>query len=408
VHGVLNRINLRKLRAMTQADRIGDYLQGLTPPIRNSLLTELERLKVCGDEMPGTAIIVEKLSTEFRKDGRTSNRAPNSSYYFFAPLEALLVDGAPEHANSGLILRGSLPAIWEWISRDLLPTMAHKYTNTMTVLIAADNQREARQVATAFRTKVVKHLESRLGSPDAIEQTRSRLANYTASRSAYGDLTKMICMLRARDALVKFSDALPARIDKFDGAWLANISGLLDTFGKTHVEALPFALALVAKRLRTSWHLMRLATRAAPSKNAADIAAARYAITVSMVLDRLDDKRSMLHTALKNNQVLAAKEILAEIYDIEHAVRVHIDLLDQSDWGARLNHLMSAIAVLVAAGVSQFSDTAGRVPESRSLLSHQSLAERMTYLKWKARGAVSGGAAFCKKLISRTSRNLAV
>ena len=399
---VPNRINLRKLRALTLADRIGDYLRRLTPPTRNKLLTELERLKICGDEIPGAATIVEKLRAEFRRDGRTANHVPSPSRYFFAPLEPLLVDGAPEHANSGLIARGSVPAIWEWISRDLLPTMARDYVNAMTALIAADNQREARQVAATFQTKVVKYLESTLGSPDAVEQTRSRLATYTASRSAYGDLTKTICVLRARDALAKFSDALPARIDKFDDARLAKISGLLDTVRKTHAEAIPFALALVAKRLRTSWHLMRLATTAAPSKNAVAIAAVPYAIAVSMVLDRLDDKRSMLRTALKNNRVLVAKEILTEIYDIEHAVRVHTDFLDQSDWGARLDHLMSAIAVQVEAEVSRFPDTVGHILGSHSLRNRPSLAGRMTYLAWKARDAVGGGAAFCKKLISQS------
>jgi len=33
------------------------------------------------------------------------------------------------------------------------------------------------------------------------------------------------------------------------------------------------------------WQLIRLATKAAPSKNAADVAATPYAIVVSMVLD---------------------------------------------------------------------------------------------------------------------------
>ena len=110
----------------------------------------------------------------------------------------------------------------------------------------------------------------------------------------------------------------------------------------------PFALALVAKRLKTSWHLIRLATTGAPSRNAADVAATRYAITVSMVLDRLDDKRLALRIALKNNRVLVAKELLTDIYATEYALQVRIDLLE-SDWGKRLRHLMNQIAVLVEA-----------------------------------------------------------
>jgi hypothetical protein len=390
---------------MVQADRIQDYLQRLTPLTRSSLLTELERLEVCGVEMPGAAAVLAKLHAEFRRSGQARNPAVNPSRYFFAPLESLLVDGAPEHANSGLILRGSLSPVWEWISRDLLPTMARDYVRGMNELIAADNQREARQIAATFQTKVVKYLESTLGTPDGADQTRAKLAIYTASPVAYSDLTKILCVLRARGALAKFSGALPATIAKFDDVRLSKVAELLDAFGKEHAEELPFALALVAMRLKTLWQLIRLATRAAPRRNAADVAATPYAITVSMVLDRLDDKRSALRVALKNNRVFVAKEILTGIYDTEYALRVHIDRLDESDWGKRLDDLMNAIAVLVETEVSGFPDNIRHVLGSRRRRSHHSWAGRLTHLAWKGRDALRGGVTYCSKLVGQPEKS---
>jgi hypothetical protein len=384
---------------MIRADRIEDYLKKLTPLARSHLLIELERLEICGAEMVGLPDILAKLRAEFRKDGSTRSRVGNPSRYFFAPLEPLLIDGAPEHDNSGRILRGSLSPIWEWISRDLLPTMASDYIKAIDELMATDNQRKARQVAATFQTKVVKYLESTLGSRDGADQTRVKLATYTTSHAAYSDLARIMRVLRARDALAKFNDALPVTIKEFADARVAKVTALLDGFGKTNADVLPFALALVANRLRAPWQLIRLATKAAPSKNAADIAATPYAITVSMVLDRLEDKRSALRIALKNNRVLVAKGILRDIYDAEYALQVRIDLFDQSDWGARLRDLMNAIAVLVEAEVSRFPDDIGHVLGSRSLRRHQSFAGRLTYLAWKGRDALSDGAAYCKKLI---------
>jgi hypothetical protein len=387
---------------MVLADRIQEFLQRLTPVARSNLLTELERLEVCGAEMPGSAEVLASLRAEFRKGGPTQARAGNPSRHFFAPLEPMLVDGAPEHANLGRIQRGSLAAIWEWISRDLLPTMARDYVNEISVLIAANNQREARQVADTFETKVVKYLESTLRSANAADQIRARLAIYTASHAAYDDLTKILCVLRARDGLAKFNDALPAKIDRFDDARVSKITNLLDAFGKNHADVVPFALALVANRLRTQWQLIRLATKAAPSKNAADIAAMPYAITVPMLLDWLEDKKSALRVALKNERVLVAREILTEVYDTEYALQVRIDLLDESEWGERLRNLMNAIAALVESEVARFPENVGHVLGSRSLRSYQSLAGRLTYLAWKGRDAVSGGAAYCKKLIGQS------
>src|SRR6266852_4110339 len=365
---------------MTLADRIQEYLQRLTPLARGNLLTELERLELCGGEIPGSAEIMGKLRAEFRKDGSKQDRIGNPARYFFAPLEPLLIDGAPEHANSGRILRGSLSPIWEWINRDLLPTMARDYVSGISKLIAADNQREARQVAAAFQTKVVKSLENTLGSPDGADQARVKLATYTASPAVHSDLTKMLCVLRAREALAKFRDALPVTLEKFEDARFSKVTALLDEFRKTNAKELPFALALVAMRLRTPWQLIRLATKAASSKNAADIAATPYAIAVSMVLDRLDDKRSALRVALRNNRVLVAKELLTDIFDTEYALQVRIDLLEESDWGERLRHLMTAIAALVEAEVSRFPANIGHVLGSRSLRSNQTLAGRLAYL----------------------------
>ena len=385
---------------MPEPDRIQDFLRRLTPLSRNNLLIELERLEACDAAVPGSATVVEKLRTEFRKDGQTHNRLDNPARHFFAPLEPLLVDGAPEHANSGRILRGSISPVWEWISRNLLPTMTRDYVNAMNRLIAADNQREAGRVVSTFQTKVVKSLEGTLSAPDSAALARTKLAIYTASQAAYDDATKMLSVLRARDVLAKLGDALPAKIGKFDDAQVTKISALLDGVRKTNAETVPFALALVATRLKTPWHLIRLATKAAPSKNVADVAATPYAAVVSMVLDRLEDSRSVLRIALRNNRVLVAKEILTEIYDAEYALQVRIDRFDESDWGKRLQILMSAICALVEAEVSRFPDNVDHVLASRSLRSHQSLAGRLTHLAWKGRDAVSDGAAYWKKLIS--------
>jgi hypothetical protein len=387
---------------MMLADRIQEFLQRLTPLTRSSLLTELERLETCEGESFDTAEILATLRAEFRKDGSTQDRINNPSRYFFAPLEPFLVDGAPEHANFGRIQRGSLAAIWDWISRDLLPTMARDYIKKIDELIVANHPREARQVAAAFQIKVVKYLESTLRSADGADQTRKKLATYTASRAAYTDLTKMLLVLREHDALGKLDGVLPARIDKFDDVRVAEISALLDAFGTSHAEALPFALALVAKRFKISWQLIRLATKAAASKNAADVAATPYAITVSMVLDRLEDSRSALRVALKSNRILVSKEILKHIYDTQYALQVRIDQLEPSEWGIRLNDLMTSIGVLVEEEVARFPDNVGHVLGSHRLRSHDSLSGRLTYLAWKGRDAVSDGAAFCRKLIGQT------
>ena len=220
--------------ATMTADRVHEFLQRLTPLTRSNLLTELERLESCDGDLRGAADFLATLRAEFRKDGSAQHRINNPSQYFFAPLQPLLVEGAPEHENIGRIQRGSLAPIWEWISRDLLPTMANDYIKVIDQLILVGNRPKARVVAAAFQTKVVKYLENTLGSPDGANQTRKKLAGYTASRAVYSDLTKILAALRERDALAKFAGSLPDKIDKFDNARLAKTTVLLEAFRKKH------------------------------------------------------------------------------------------------------------------------------------------------------------------------------
>jgi hypothetical protein len=383
-----------------QIDRIWEFLQRLSPLTRSCLLAELERLELSGVEVPGSADIQAKLRAEFRKDGSAQNREGQPSRYFFAALEPLLNDGAPDHPNSGRVSRCSLTPIWEWFTRDLLPTMARDFNAQMQTLMGSERQKELKQVVSVFQTKVVKYLENTLSDPAAAEMTRTKLAAYTAARSTYDDLLKIMVALRARDAIAKFDNALPEKFARFENGEVAKMTALLDAFGKQNADAVPFAIALISKRLKTPWHLIRLATKAAPSKAAADVAATPYAIAVSMVLDRIDDGRAALRIALKQNRVIIARDLLAEIYDTEYALKVRIDQFEQSKWGKRLQASMDAIAELVAAELSRFPADVGHVLGSRRLRSHDSIVGKLTYLAWKGRDAVSNGATYCKKLIN--------
>ncbi len=383
-----------------QLDRIWEFLQRLSPMTRSCLLTELERLELCGVEMPGSADIQAKLRAEFRKDSSSQNKEAEPSFHFYAALDPVLMEGVPDYDSPGRIPRASLVPIWEWSTRDLLPTMARDFNSQMRNLIGTDKKKELKQAVSVFQTKVVKYLENTLSDPTAAQMTRARLATYTSARSAYGDLVKMMIALRARDGIAKFNKALPERFAKFDNGEVAKMTALLDAFRKEHADAVPFAIGMIGKRLKTPWHLIRLATKAAASRSAADVAATPYAIAIPMVLDRIDDGRRALRIALKQNRVIIARDLLSDMYDIEYALKRNIDQFDESAWGLRLQGLMDAVAALVAAEISRFPAQVGHVLGSRRLRSQDSLAGKLTSFAWKAGDAVSSGAAQFKKLIN--------
>jgi hypothetical protein len=385
-------------------DQIRAYLGGLTPQARASLLIEIERMLLYGEDVPGAAIMLVELRAEFRKSGLSSDRAGSPSRYFFKPIEALFVDRPPELANSGQISRGSLAAIWEWINQLLLPAMAGDYCERMKQSILANNAQESKQIAAGFQTKVIKSLEASLSSRQGVEGVRTALGRYTSSRASFEDLKKIVSALRVGDAIVAFGEALPPKIENLEGETLARARSLLDAFAAKCPEQMPFALTIVLKRLKTPWQLIHFATAMARGKTASDILATPYALSVPMVLDFLDDKRVALRQALKSNRIPVAKDFLTEIYDIEHALRTRIGQFDKSDWGRRLDELMTAIDDDLQAEFRTLPENTGHVLGARTLRRHAS-SGLLTSLVRRSREALVEGATRVEGLFGLGQRS---
>lgn len=386
-------------------DQVRKFLRELTPQARARLLVEIERLQLCGDDTAGFDLVLAELRADLRERGVTQTRIGGPSRYFFQPLEPVLVDRAPERTSGGEISRGSLATIWDWISKDQLPTMTREYVKAAKDGIAVNDLKEVQRLAAAFQSKVAKYLENALSSPDGEERTCSALMRFTSSRATFRDLTKVLFFLRARDALAKFSAALPPQIEAFEGKHLAKMKESLDALRVADAEAIPFAVAMVRGRLKTPWQLIRLATKTAKSKDVSDLAAVPYAVAIALVIDHLDDQCAALRTAMKNGQIAPIKAILANIYDCEYALRTNIDRIDESEWGLRLADVMRAVAGLIESELRDFPKQVRSILQSPTLRRYDSLSGRLSYLAWKGRSVLSNGAAYCRNLVTSTRKS---
>jgi len=386
-------------RTETPAESLRGYLRQLSPQTRTKLLTEIERLRQNGEDIPGGDLILSELRAESRNDGRSIERLDQPARAFFRTLEPYLTDRQADRANAGLISRGSLPPIWDWIARDLMASMVRSYLAEVKQFIATGSQHEIDQAVTVFQNKALKYLEGPLKSASGLEQARSRLVAYGAAKAGIDDLTKMMRVLRTREALAKFAEDLPAKIDKLDGARLDKTKAALDALTAKSPDAMPFALILVSARLAVPWQLIRLATKATESKDATAIAATPYAMTVGMVLDHLEDRVEVLYGALTDEHLPRAKELLVGIYDIEYQLGVRIDFGD-TPWGRQLDAIMGRVEKLLSTEITTLPSGLRHVLRSRGLKGHLSLSGQLTWLKYKCRDAVTGGMAYGRNLIS--------
>ncbi len=385
-------------RSETPAESLKGYLRQLSPQTRSRLLAEVERLRQSGEDVPGGDLLLDELRAEFRQDGRAVERLDQPARHFFRSLEPYLTERPAERANAGQISRASLPAIWDWFGRDLMASMVRSYLADIKKFISTGSQHEIEQAVQLFQNKAVKYLEGALKSASGLEQARARLVAYGAAKAGLDDLTKMLRALRARELLTQFAQALPAKIDKLDGARLDKTRTALDALAAKSGEAVPFGLILVGQRLAAPWQLIRLATKAIESKDAAAIATTPYAMTVGMVLDQLEDQVEVLAATLKDEHLPRAKELLAGIYDFEYQLGVRIDFGD-SAWGRQLDTAMARVERLLNTETT-LPPGLRHVLRSSGLKGHLSLAGQLTRLKYKCRDAVTGGVSYGRNLIT--------
>jgi hypothetical protein len=391
----------------TSVDRVRQYLARLTPQARSSLLTEIERMHLYGEDTPGYELILAELRAEFRKGEETNSRIGNPLRHFFKPIEVLFADRSPEKANAGQISRGSLSAIWEWISHQLLPAMTRDYCEAIKQALVGGHSQQASQIAEAFQTKVVKSLQGALASAEGRKSAEHGLAQYTCSHACIDDVRKVLAALQMREAISALGKALPAKIDRFEGEAITKVQALLDAFAARHPQGVPFGLTIVMKRLAHPWQLIHLAIQSAHSRAASDVAAARYAPAVSMVLDHLDDRRWLLRHALKSNRVENAKEILVEVYDVEYQLHDWIARFDQSDWGRRLEECMAALAADLEA---EYHTLPGEIHDAHLHHVLEGIERRrpgaglLHHLWLKGRDALAGGTAYYEKLVGSDHR----
>src|SRR6185437_751544 len=263
-------------RNETPTENLRGYLRQLTPATRARLLTEVERLRQSGEDLPGAEIILAELRAD-RPDIPLEvppvDKLEPAARHFLSVLDPYLTNRPPERANDGQIARASLQPLWDWISRDLMASMARGYAAEIKQFIVGKRHRELDQAVLAFHNKAAKYLEGTLASATGAEQARARFRKYGGSAASFGDLLKILRVLKARDALAQFGEGMPARIDRLDGDRLDDVLDALDILRAAKHDAVPFALANIVSRLRTPWHLLRLATSATEPEPAAEVAA---------------------------------------------------------------------------------------------------------------------------------------
>ena len=144
---------------------------------------------------------------------------------------------------------------------------------------------------------------------------------------------------------------MPGHIQNLADSHLDGVKALLDSPAARGADVLPYALIVVMSRLAAPWQLIRIATKAARSDDAARVAASPYAPAVSIVLAETERMVGELQIDLRRGSSVAVTSLLKCIHDASRGLRTELDLAVDSSWGRQLAALRAEISSLLKAEI---------------------------------------------------------
>ena len=335
-------------------ERLREYLRTLKPAARSLLVQELERGLLGGEESASNEMVLQELRRTVRAAAQPVPRIGDAARLFFTPLEPFVVDARADHKRIGRIARVSLEPIWAWIGRDLIPAEAKALSEDINRALLAGDRVKADQLVGVLQERAIERIRATIAAVDFDEKGRRRLAVQVGTPRAMKDLSTIIALLSLRDVLVEFGRRLSSHIRAFESDQIDLIKMQLDravtqssleTDGILKSDVYLYGFILVMDRLAAPWQLIRIATRAADSDDAARVAETPYAAAVTLVLSEAEHMVDELRTELRAGRPIVS--ILKAIHDAARGLRSEMDLSVESPWSRQLAAIRAEVSSLL-------------------------------------------------------------
>ncbi len=333
-------------------ERLQEFLRELNPGSRALLITELERGMLRGDDMAGAELILAELRRGIRESQSTQRRIGEHARLFFRPLEPFLVDDIPDHKHRGRIARSALEPLWLWMSGTVMPKEVKAFAEQIESALQGGDADRARHLAHAFQDDALHRLQDTIAAAGEDHKAQRRIGAQIGTPRAFEDLSTLIGVIKARDALATLGEQLPGHIKTLGGASLENVKAQLDSRLNSNRDMFLPALLLVMNRLAASWQLVRLATKAAGSDAAARVGETPYGVAVPIVLAEIERMVHELGSDLKSGRGIAVAVLLKDVHDAVRGMRSELDLTSDSPWGRQVAAIRAEISKLLTSEIN--------------------------------------------------------
>ncbi len=339
---------------MSSEDKTGllkAFLGNLPGPAaaRLAMAVEVDRL-MDGHVLPHQDIL-DGLRPVLRREHY--ERAPTPLRLFCRPFQDLLTCHPRRVKQKGLIARGTLVPVWNWISQTLLPGEAALYIKETKEQVLTHRLDAAIASATNFWPLATQALRQALSTP------AGRLAAQKALGDAFAvaDADEMALLLSVGEAVEKVQAMLPPPVAGFNDQLLWQVREVHDQLVKSDPDAAPYLALIVMNRLARPWEALRLPLMVARHTDETLISKTDMGLAGEVLFARMDELKTAIqqtrHPMFEADKLLEQAKTFADLSS--HIVK-EIELKREGEWGKRL----LAERVQIGKVMETFMDRAAR------------------------------------------------
>jgi hypothetical protein len=319
---------------MLSPDKTGllkSFLGALPGPMaaRLAMAVEVDRL-MDGHQLPHDDIL-DSLRPILRRDHYERTLTPLR--LFCQPFQDLLTCAPRKSKQKGVIARGTLVPVWNWVSRILLPDEAAAYIKDVKALILAHKMDDAFARAALFWPQAGAAMRGALD--DA--QARKTLEKILGDGLAVDDAAEMAMLLPAGEIIETLAAVLPKPAPSFTEALVWQTREIYDRIAAAHPDAAPYVAVIAMNRLARPCEALRLPLLVTRHTDDTLISKTDMGLVGEILFDRME----ALKTAIQmTRHPLFDAELLMEqakaFSQMSSRIVKEIELKRDGEWGKKL------------------------------------------------------------------------
>ncbi|MBL4756810.1 MAG: hypothetical protein JKY32_03960 [Rhizobiales bacterium] len=327
------------------AERLEEFMLTLTPEAIALLVGAAEKSRLKSESDPVSEMILQAAVKHSRKYGNEIPRTTEPDRLLFSPIETFLIDRAVGPKQSARIERASLPVIWTWLSRDLIPDEIEKAEPLIRDHILAGRNTDIQKLINELRCSAVSAINKIFDRFQEQPDERLRIAGHLGSEQALEDARDIAIIFENLDDLSEIRSALPQNIAALEGDLLETSTKLLGDICNRAPQLRPFGLALVMARLEHPAEIIRMAKAAVHSDASIKLESHAYRVAIELVLYEANIMARQAQDALgpmKNIKKICS--YLRDYYSLAHGLNVEVEMSSTSSWAKKIRKIRTGLS----------------------------------------------------------------